>query len=87
MEYDNIIRQVGEFGKYQKVFLVIVAISSIFNAMTTFALNFVFGEHAHRYVIFSNIRFTRTFTELNVLIVLLFGDKAWFCTKLILPLV
>ncbi|XP_063422629.1 organic cation transporter protein-like isoform X1 [Mytilus trossulus] len=48
MEYDNIIRQVGEFGKYQKVFMVIVAISSIFNAMTTFALNFVFGEHAHR---------------------------------------
>jgi hypothetical protein len=35
---------------YQKVFLRVVSLSSALNAMTTCVLNFVFGEHAHRYV-------------------------------------
>jgi len=50
MDYDSIINKIGGFGKYQKVFLIVVLLSSALNAMTTFVLNFVFGEHAHRYV-------------------------------------
>ena len=50
MDYDRIINKIGGFGKYQKVFLIVVSLSSALNAMTSFVLNFVFGEHAHRYV-------------------------------------
>ena len=32
------------------MFLIVVSPSSVLNAMTTCVLNFVFGEHAHRYV-------------------------------------
>ena len=52
MEYDTILKKVGECGNYQKMFLVLVAMASVFNALTTFAIVFVFGEHAHRYVFF-----------------------------------
>ena len=50
MEHDSIILQIGGFGKYQKTFLFIVSLASIFNAMTTFGITFAFGEHAHRWV-------------------------------------
>lgn len=48
MEYDNVIHKIGGFGKYQKTFLFVVSLASIFNAMTTFGLTFAFGEHVHR---------------------------------------
>ena len=50
MDYDRIINKIGGFGKYQKVFIIVVSLSFLLNVMTTFVLNFVFGEHAHRYV-------------------------------------
>jgi hypothetical protein len=45
MDYDSVILKVGGFGKYQKTFLFVVSLASIFNAMTTFGLTFAFGEH------------------------------------------
>jgi len=48
MDYDRVILKVGGFGKYQKTFLFVVSLASIFNAMTTFGLIFAFGEHIHR---------------------------------------
>jgi hypothetical protein len=50
MDYDSAILKVGGFGKYQRTFLFVVSLASIFNAMTTFALTFAFGEHVHRWV-------------------------------------
>ena len=50
MDYDSIINTIGGFGKYQKVFIIVVSLSFLLNVMTTFVLNFVFGEHAHTYV-------------------------------------
>jgi len=48
MDTDAAMPKVGEFGKYQKVFLVVLPLSSIFNGMTRFVLNFSFGEQTHR---------------------------------------
>ena len=48
MEYDIVIHKIGGFGKYQKTFLFVVSLASIFNAMTTFGLTFAFGEHVRR---------------------------------------
>ncbi|CAC5365075.1 SLC22A4_5 [Mytilus coruscus] len=48
MEYDAIVNKIGGFGKYQKIIIVLLSIAPIFNALTTFAMNFTFGEHDHR---------------------------------------
>ncbi|VDI41917.1 Hypothetical predicted protein [Mytilus galloprovincialis] len=48
MEYDAIVNKIGGFGKYQKMIIVLLSIAPIFNALTTFAMNFTFGEHKHR---------------------------------------
>lgn len=48
MEYDSVIKKIGGFGRYQKTFLFVVSLASMFNAMTTFGLTFAFGEHVHR---------------------------------------
>ncbi|XP_063424896.1 organic cation transporter protein-like isoform X2 [Mytilus trossulus] len=48
MEYDAIVNKIGGFGKYQKMIIVLLSIAPIFNALTTFAMNFTFGEHEHR---------------------------------------
>lgn len=47
-EYDTVVNKMGGFGKYQKMILLLLSISPIFNALTTFAMNFTFGEHKHR---------------------------------------
>ena len=49
-EYDTVVNKMGGFGKYQKMILLLLSISPIFNALTTFAMNFTFGEHKHRWV-------------------------------------
>lgn len=48
MDFSGILERIGSFGKYQKIFLLVVSSVSLFNAMTTFVMNFSFGEHEHR---------------------------------------
>jgi len=48
MDYDKVVNKIGGFGRYQKYCLFLLSLSSVFNALTTYALNFVIGEHNHR---------------------------------------
>jgi len=48
MDYDKVVKKIGGFGRYQKYCLFLLSLSSVFNALTTYALNFVIGEHNHR---------------------------------------
>ena len=48
MDYDKVVKKIGGFGRYQHYCLFLLSLSAVFNALTTFALNFVIGEHNHR---------------------------------------
>ena len=50
MDYDDILKTVGEFGKYQKIKYLLVCSVAIFCAMQGFMSVFTLSTPKHRYV-------------------------------------
>lgn len=57
MEYDEALQRAGSYGNYQKFLICLLAIPAIFNATTTQVLNFIVGNHLHRYISFVSAQF------------------------------